>query len=145
MKTKSVHFFVQRKNNFYGHEKTIPFEIERLNVGGAMNLTTGIFTAPVGGIYNFDFSGRKDMSPGYLVVILALNGEKISYSCAGKWGSNMNHDLTVLNGIHLSLRLKIGDRVNLVKYGKDAALTDASGYPITHFSGSLLEEDIVLP
>lgn len=145
MKTKSVHFFVQRKNYFSGHNKTIPFEIERLNVGGAMKLATGIFTAPVGGIYHFQFSGRKDSSPGYLEVVLEINSERIGYSCAGKWGSNMNHNFTVLNGINIFLHLKTGDRVNLVKYGPDAALCDASGYPITHFTGSLLEEDIALP
>ena len=37
----------------------VPFEVESLNVGGAFKLTTGFFTAPVPGIYDFELSGMK--------------------------------------------------------------------------------------
>jgi len=123
--------------------ENITFEIERLNVGGAMNLTTGIFTAPVPGIYHFQFSGCKDDSSGYLTAHLQLNGNQISYGVAGKWGGHFNKDIIVMNEIHVSLRLKMGDRVNLYKAGT-AALSDHGPYPTTHFTGSLLEEDLEL-
>lgn len=141
IKTRSVHFFVQRKTFFSGHNVTIPFEIERLNVGGAVNLSTGMFTAPVAGIYHFEFSGSKDFSSGYLEVFLQLNGIKISYTSVGKWGSDASSDFTALSGIHASLWLKMGDRVNLMKRGP-APLANSDGYYNTFFTGSLLEEDI---
>ena len=45
VKTKIVHFYVQRNTTFTA-KKVITFEFDRLNEGGAMNVTTGIFTAP---------------------------------------------------------------------------------------------------
>ena len=110
-------------------------------MGRAMNLTSGIFTAPVAGIYHFEFSGCKDYSSSWFAIHLQLNGNQISYSAAGKWESSFNTELTIMNGIHVSLRLKIGDRINLFKEGP-AALADLNGYPATHFTGSLLEEDL---
>jgi len=108
-----------------------------------MNLSTGIFTAPVPGIYHFQFSGCKDESKEYLVVELHLNGKRISYAGAGKYNGLNNSLLTNINEIHVSLRLKMGDQVNLYKYG-NADLVDASGVSITHFTGSLLEEHLEL-
>ena len=48
-----------------------------------------------------------------------------------------------MNEIHVSLRLKMGDRVYIVKDGP-AALADYNQHPMTHFTGSLLEEDLEL-
>lgn len=143
VKTRSVHFFVQRKTFFYGQNVTIPFEIERLNVGGALSLTTGIFTAPVPGIYHFEFSGSKDFGAGYLEVFIQVNGIDMSYTSVGKWGSSTSSDFTALSGIHVSLQLKIGDRVNLLKRG-NAPLADVDLYRSTYFTGSLLEEHLEL-
>ena len=141
IKTKSVHFFVQR-NNLLPQNGIIPYDLERLNVGGALNGKTGVFTAPVAGVYQFEFSGCKDGSGDYLEVKLFVNGNDISYSAAGKWGGSLNKETTVLKGINVSLRLKKGDRVELTKSG--AALSDFPRYHETHFTGSLLEEDLEL-
>jgi len=141
VKTKSVHFFVQRRTTLT-QNGIIPFEIEKMNVGGAMNLITGVFTAPVAGIYHFQFSGRKDDSMDYLEVSLELNGGLISYTSAGIWRGPNNKESINLNAIHVSLRLERGDRVNLNK--NSATLYDFPWYPITHFTGSLLEEDLEL-
>ena len=142
IKTKSVHFFVQR-NSTLTQSGIIPYELERLNEGGALNMKAGVFTAPVAGVYHFEFSGCKDGSPDYLVVQLLLNGNDISYSAAGRWAGSFNKETTIVKGINVSLRLKKGDRVELTKSGA-AALSDYPGYHATHFTGSLLEEDLEL-
>jgi len=78
IKKKSVHFYVTRQNNV-GPSDAIPWEVEHLNEGGAMDLPSGVFTVPVNGIYHFDFSGLKRVS---LLVDLA-NTSPISP--AGLW------------------------------------------------------------
>ena len=46
VKSQPVYFYVQRKTNFTTWNTPMPFEIEKMNVGGGMNLKTGVFTAP---------------------------------------------------------------------------------------------------
>jgi len=77
IKTKSVHFFVQRSNAFTLNNVAIPFEIERLNMGGAMNLVTGVFTVPLDGIYHFEFSAMKLADELVNVIFLQVNGVEI--------------------------------------------------------------------
>ncbi len=136
MKIQSVHFFVQRSRDFNLTNVVIPFDIERLNVGGAMDLATGVFTVPVNGIYHFEFSALKESSDiNSVYVYLQLNGVDIGISYA----TNLPNFLS-LNGISASLRLKIGDEVKLYKAG---GTLDDDG-PFTHFTGWLVEEDLVL-
>ena len=136
VKSKSVHFTVQRTtSNFAVENAVIPFDIERLNVGGAMNLATGVFTAPVDGIYHFDFKGLKSTDPEQLFIYLQVNGVNIGTAYA----TNLPNYLG-LSGISASLKLETGDQVRLFK--TTGTLHEYRQY--TFFTGWLVEEDLVL-
>lgn len=137
VKTNSVHFYVQRRGEVVLDNVVIPFDIERLNVGGAMNLALGVFTVPVDGIYHFEFSALADVDLDPLAVKLQVNGVDIGWSyTAGKLGFSNG-----ISGINASLRLKTGDQVRLFK--STGVLNDYS-YQFTHFTGWLVEEDLQL-
>ncbi len=100
-----------------------------------MNLATGIFTVPLNGIYHFEFSGLKESNAVHLSVDLQVNGVIIGNS----WATDLS-TYQGLSGISASLRLKIGDQVGLYKSG--GTLNDNGRF--THFTGWLVEEDLVL-
>ena len=133
MKTKSVHFYVQRNTNF-GSGGVIPFELARLNEGDAFNLSSGVFTAPVKGIYNFQFSGLKDRSAINLDIYLRVNDRYVGVAYTSH--SPEHHAVS----LSASLRLEAGDNVYLYKYA--GVLYDSSNH-YTHFSGWLVEEDLM--
>lgn len=63
---------MQRRTTF-ATKNIITFELECLNEGETMNLTTGIFTAPGSGIYYLELSALKDLSIPQLSVWKGLS------------------------------------------------------------------------
>ncbi len=54
---KRVYFYVQRNSSKVTRGPSIlRYTIQLLNVGGGMNQSTGVFTAPKPGVYHFDFT-----------------------------------------------------------------------------------------
>ena len=135
MKTNPVHFYVQR-NDGSDTIGEIKFDVAPLNEGNAFNLTEGIFTVPVPGIYHFDFSAVKSDSANYLYILFQVNGANVDVAVTDQ-GATGSRDVVSLSA---SLQLAKGDTVNL--FNNYGVLFDNSAH-YTHFSGWLVEEDLV--
>ncbi len=133
VKSSPVYFHVQRNSTYNLANTKIPFQIIRLNVGGGMNVTSGIFTAPKSGIYFFSFTGLKTDSGVTLSVDLYHNSNRITRAegtyVAGLFTLTLSSTLT----------LQSGDQISLLLVG--GALYD-SWAQHTNFNGILLQEDI---
>lgn len=128
-----VYFYVQRHSPFFDAGSVVPFQIERLNMGSAMNLSSGVFTAPKSGVYIFTFSGLKSSSPAASIVQLQHNGVIVGSSWAPGLPSYFSMTLSS------TLELKEGDEIQLLLL-KGQLHDDGSHY--THFTGKLLHEEL---
>ena len=79
---RSTTLFFVRSRNWNKWPTTFTFDEEVINLGGAMNKTTGVFTVPKAGRYFFKFSAPSQNPNGEFVeIVLMLNGAKMdSYS-----------------------------------------------------------------
>ena len=139
--TPGVYFYVQR-NTAIGdtnQPQVVRFNIERLNIGRAMNMATGVFTAPKPGIYRFLFHGTKSyLQAASLHIDLRVNGVNIGNAYAHHY-----ENVGMLSiGVHSVVKLKTGDEVILYKAGEGWLYDDNT--PDTHFSGCLVEEELVI-
>lgn len=140
IKTTSAHFYVQRSSSFSTADAIIPWQSARLNEGGAMNLATGVFTAPVDGIYHFEFTGVKDSASTALGIYLQVNGANVGWARTNQ-ATAENFDTVSLSA---SLRLKKNDRVNLFNGGIPTGVLFENGIDrYTHFTGWLVEETLI--
>ena len=136
IKSSPIYFYVQRKSNFAVPNVVIPYEVELLNEGGALDLASGIFTAPVSGVYYFSFksftgSGRYQHQWIITSVALRLNGNTVTTSTIVFGG--------LMVSLECTLKLNQGDLVD-IKKGPTGTLEDNHIEHLTHFSGSLLDE-----
>lgn len=135
VKTQNVHFYVTISQTFFPSDAIVTFQNDKLNEGGAMNLTSGIFTVPVDGIYHFEFSGVKYYSSDYLFIFLQVNGANVGQAFTDPLNNGRYDSLSM----SASLRLKANDIVNLFNSGT-GILHGSYGHS-THFTGSLVEQD----
>jgi len=120
-----------------------------LNSGGGFNNETGIFTAPKDGVYQFFFKGTVNMkeTADDSTISLYHNGKSSVSSYVTKSGRK-NGPFVVMEKIMIVSR---GDTVQLAVSSKGSQTiafhgdTDDSMYTATSFSGSLLEEVIIIP
>ena len=111
-----------------------------------MNLQTGIFTAPRPGIYFFSFTGEAGFpassSRVILGVALYLNGDRIVSSSAQE-SNTVNGQVSPLT-LQSTLNLKSGDQIWVAISDKSTGVYFYdNGNHYTHFTGFMLQEDIV--
>ncbi len=143
----SIHFYVQRSTSFSEANTAITWESSQLNDGNAMSLSSGVFTALVPGIYQFTFSGLKDRTSTSLDISLRLNSNGnlkfIGVAMTRAGGATGTFDVVSLSA---SLRLRRNDRVYLYNFhtsGVEGGILHDSGNHHSHFSGWLVEEDLI--
>jgi hypothetical protein len=145
VKSTHVHFYVTRNSHFKTEITPIPFDLAVVNEGNAMDLRSGKFTAPRPGTYFFSFAGLARLSSSSnanFYSYLFLNGNQIgtSFVQENKYPVDQHSPMS----FQWTLNLKKGDQLWLtIGYsGSDSYLYDSSGH-LTHFTGFMLEEEIV--
>lgn len=148
VQSSPTYFYVQKNSSFSQFDTPVPFEIEKLNTGGAMNLKTGTFIAPQKGTYFFSFSGIAYF-PGSTVrqgfrMNLYLNGQAIGDCYEDEVASTFSFG--AFNTIHTTLALQASDKVwvQIASISEGVYLYEGD-HPFnhyTHFIGWLLREDI---
>jgi len=123
--------------------------VARLNEGNAFDLTSGYFKAPVKGIYHFDFSAIHitDYIPDHISTTSTASAVRIyllvnSYHVGATYTEQDGLQSKEVATLSASLRLAAGDSVSLYLEGV-GVLYDIAAYSLTHFSGWLVEEDLM--
>jgi hypothetical protein len=137
---------VQRESDFNTENTPITFNLARVNEGNAMDMTTGKFTAPRPGIYFFSFAGTARLdsssSSAWFNSYLYLNGDLIGTSQVREdKGPVLQWSPLTLQS---TLNLKKGDQLWVtIFYGGGSSYLSEDGNHLTHFTGFMLEEEIV--
>ena len=137
IKSDPVFFHVTKKRRFFSTGQKVLFDNVVLNIGEAMDIGSGIFTAPRSGKYSFNFNGFKDALVGELCVVLKLNGQT---DLASSYVGNANDRASQLAPIalHVITSLKANDQVSL--YLKEGSIAGSSHG--NNFSGFLIHQDL---
>jgi hypothetical protein len=117
-----------------------------VNEGNAMNLTSGIFTAPRPGIYFFSFAGVAHLnfpSVAWFFSNLYLNGNIIATSLVQEHKGPV-HQYSP-KSFQSTLKLKTGDQLWVkMGYAGSSSYFFDDRYHHTHFTGFMLEEEIAV-
>ncbi|KAF0043759.1 hypothetical protein F2P81_002917 [Scophthalmus maximus] len=114
----------------FDEESTLIFSKTFSNVGGAYDPTTGVFTAPVGGVYFFSFSAT-DYLKGYMGLYLYRNNQPIIFTL------DLNdHGGYTSTCSGVALQLEEGDCIRLSLPASYRLYDDSRNFSV--FSGFLL-------
>jgi hypothetical protein len=114
----------------------VTYELSLLNIGGGLNLATGIFTAPVKGRYYISFNAAANFAGMHYVLL--LNGAQ---QVSAKNGvvttqqAGLQDILDLVPGDQVSVKITFGGII----FDNDS---NANNMHFTQFMGQLLEEDI---
>ncbi len=129
-----MQFYVQRNIPLSGINVNVNFQVERLNHGGAIDLTSGVFTAPVPGTYFFLFSAVKGRTRNIGAEVYLYHNEELVGTA---YAPPFDRPVFMLQSL---LELKLGDKVHLVKgLGDDIYSAEGNATMTTHFTGLLVE------
>ena len=138
VQSKPAHFFVQMiPGSSYFSAGVIPFGSAVVNEGGYFDLPSATFTAPVNGLYHFQFSAISDYTVIYLNAYLQVNGKTVAGALTEQTAKSTQDSVS----LNASLQLSAGDKVNIYNDGM-GGLKDSQDYT-TNFSGWLVEENLV--
>ncbi|XP_035619618.2 uncharacterized protein LOC118376914 [Oncorhynchus keta] len=114
----------------FAAETTLVYTKIFSNIGKAYNPATGVFTAPVRGLYYISFTAMSVQTSFYFYACMYKNGQKILYS----QGYNAGGYETLSNGV--SLELEEGDVVYMRIPASNRLYDNSNNHNI--FSGFLL-------
>jgi len=123
-----------------GGEENLTFQGCSVNTGGGMDPETGIFTAPIGGLYMFVFHVATHDNKKALLSI-RLNGEEVASVFDQNHKDNHKNSMA---GTNILIHVKAGDEVVVYAY-TGTWLADFAMNHYTHWVGLLLkpsEEEI---
>lgn len=154
VKTAPVYFSVQRTSRFNKTNVPIPFDLAKSAIGNAMNLTSGVFTAPKTGTYFFIFNGLAEFDTTsnvipYLAVGLFLNksGNRIALALTEEAHTikDQYRGQRVPLALQTTIQLQEGDQVWLEIFGESGtvSLFDNKNNH-SAFTGWLMEEEMSL-
>lgn len=114
---------------------TVVFDTVMLNQGSHYNNSTGIFTAPIAGLYSFSFNVLSDNngSDSYFATSLYKNG-----SGYAKVQNRTVEDNDFGSGMSVIASLAVNDTVQVVQHNVNLYGTSSSDENMTWFSGYLI-------
>ncbi|KZS11462.1 putative C1q and tumor necrosis factor-related protein 2 [Daphnia magna] len=151
VKTVPTYFYVQKNTSHTTAYTPIPFEVERVNIGGAMNLQTGKFTAPRAGTYFFAFTGdARFVGPRTSIVAVLVemlwNGRRVgsARTTESNTAGSVHSQMSMQSTLHLKAGDQIWLQIGFMTSGGVAYVFDNpnADQRFNHFTGWLVEENL---
>ena len=134
-------FYTERQTSFRSTGSIVNYEMTSVNIGNGLNQTTGVFTAPVTGIYVLYFSAMKVQNSPHITIRVMHNGKAVNsrqVSEGDKVGGNHWANLETQVILPLEAEDTVGVKLQTGAIYDDKLPNEYIG-KMTTFSGFLLQ------